>query len=106
MAEQLPLDLPIDTETLGAYLTSAMTLADEIDRLQADLRELRELYAERLPMRAVQTATGVVRKRKKLAEHATEPFSYAHQDQLEAAVQAHLERMEDEKRRIVPDMTG
>ena len=112
---QLPL-FPVDKATCAAFLTQALTIEDEMDRLREELQELVEAYGEQLPIRAVRVAIKVVRARKKLAEHHKEPMAYDAQAKLETLVADHLAALEAAKRqaaeeaeqhtqRPVPDMT-
>ena len=71
---QLPL-FPWDKDQCAAFLTEALTIEDEMDRLRAQLQDLVTDFAERIPLRAMRTALKVVRARKKLSAHPKEPMS-------------------------------
>ena len=112
---QLPL-FPVDKAICVAFLTQALTIEDEMDRLREELQGLVEAYTEQLPIRAVRVAIKVIRARKKLAEHKKDAMDYASQATLEAFVAEQLTALETAKRqaaaeaeqstkRPVPDMT-
>jgi uncharacterized protein (UPF0335 family) len=105
MSDQLALPFDVDEKALGEYLTRALAIDNEQDRLRQELQNLKQVYVDLLPLGALSTAIAVVMKRKRRAEHSREPMSYEHQEKLEALVMAQIERLEEETRSI-PDMVG
>lgn len=103
---QLDMSFPIDADILKTFLVQYAAIHDEQDRLREELRLLTEEFKDQLPMRAIRTAEKIIRARRKLAEHAKEPMSYALQGAIEAQVGAALIALEAEKQRMVPDMVG
>ena len=100
--EQLYFPFDFDKTDLDAYLTRALTIENEQERLREDLRLLKEEYAAKLPLRGLQAAVKVLRTRRKLAEHPKEPMTYAEQDALQAVVESHILTMDLERQ--VPAM--
>jgi len=95
--EQLDFPFDFDPTALETYLTRALTIENEQERLREDLRLLKEEYAAKLPLRGLQAAVKVLRTRRKLAEHPKEPMTYAEQDALQAVVELHMLTMDRER---------
>jgi hypothetical protein len=94
MPEQLTFaDLWFTEEDFRAFISRLEAYRAEIARLNEEISTLRDEYREVLPVRHIETAYGIERKRRKLAEHPREPLGYAEQSRLEALVRAHLERV-------------
>lgn len=114
MAEQLTFPFPFRQDVFETFLTQLLSLELEQARLAQESTRLREAYTDRLPLRAIATATKVVRARKKLMEHPREPLGYEAQAVLEGLVLTCLMRLEEETQAAVkavmepavPDMTG
>ena len=117
-AEQIPMPFPVQRDHCAEFIGQMFAIDNEMDRLREVTHDLVEQYKNVLPLRAVRTAIKVVRARKKLAEHHTEPLDYAQQALIEGFVAAHIAALEaaqqqaaaeaeaSAQRPAVPDMTG
>ena len=103
-AAQVRLPFPVDKSQCAAFLTEYLTLADEMDRLRAQMQGLVEEFTDTLPLRAVRTAIKVIRARKKLAEHPKEPCTYANQALIEEVVRGHLTALDAAKQRAADEL--
>ena len=101
------------------FLTKWVELEEEEDRLREAKRDLKDLYAEDIPLRALLTAVKVVRAQLKLHYRAKDSMPRQVQPHFEHLVMAfHLKRIAEkeaiqreaealarEGQRAVPDMT-
>ncbi len=106
MSQQLEFFSYLDNATLQSFLMELSEIEREEERLREQKQDLLKEFEERLPIRWIRTAMKVLRARKKLAEHAKEPLQLAHQTELETLVEQHLDRLDQEKQQVVPDMVG
>lgn len=90
MEQQLDFPFPYEERDLHTFLDQWIAIENEHDRLREQQRELREAYADKLPLRAVTTAVKRIRAMQKLEDHPKEPMARKFQAVLEGEIERHM----------------